>query len=55
MEKGMLWSSDWMLVSRGPAFLEDELVSAATLPRLAGAGVVPWTDDWSNLLRVVKR
>jgi spermidine synthase len=55
MEKGMLWSSDWMLVSRGPAFFEDEVVSAATLPRLAGAGVVLWTDDWSNLLRVVKR
>ena len=54
-EKGMLWSSDWMLVARGRRFLEDEVVSAATLPRLARAGEVVWTDDWSDLLRVVKR
>jgi hypothetical protein len=54
-EKGMLWSSDWMLVTRDRAFFEDEVVSAATLPRLAGAGEVVWTDDWSNLLRVVRR
>jgi hypothetical protein len=54
-EKGMLWSSDWMLVARGRAFFQDEVVSAATLPRLAGAGEVVWTDDWSNLLRVVRR
>ncbi len=55
LEKGMLWSSDWMLVARGRAFFEDEVVSAATLPRLPRAGEVLWTDDWSNLLRVVKR
>jgi spermidine synthase len=55
LEKGMLWSSDWMLVARGRAFFQDEVVSAATLPPLAGADEVAWTDDWSNLLRVVKR
>jgi hypothetical protein len=55
LEKGMLWSSDWMLVARGPAFFEDEVVSAATLPRLPRAGEVLWTDGWSNPLRVVKR
>jgi hypothetical protein len=54
-EKGVLWSSDWMLIARGRRFLEDEVVSAATLPRLARAGEVVWTDDWSDLLRVVKR
>jgi hypothetical protein len=53
-EKGMLWSSDWMLVTRDAAFFQDEVVSAASLPRLAGAGEVAWTDDWSNLLRVVR-
>ena len=47
----MLWSSDWMLVARDRALFEDEVVSAATLPRLPGAGEVVWTDDWSNLLR----
>ncbi|HSD25938.1 MAG TPA: fused MFS/spermidine synthase, partial [Vicinamibacteria bacterium] len=55
LEKGMLWSSDWMLVARGAGFFEDEVVSAATLPRLPRAGEVLWTDDWSNLLRVVRR
>jgi spermidine synthase len=54
-EKGMLWSSDWMLVARDRTLLDDEVVAAGTLPRLAGAGEVFWTDDWSNLLRVVRR
>jgi hypothetical protein len=54
-DRGLLWASDWMLVTRGRAFLEDEVVSAATLPLLHGAGEVLWTDDWSNLLRVVRR
>ncbi len=55
IEKGILWSSDWMLVARDRALLADEVVGAATLPRLARADEVLWTDDWSNLLRVVKR
>lgn len=54
-EKGVLWSSDWMLVARDRALLEDDVVSSATLPRLAGADEVLWTDDWSDLLRVVRR
>jgi hypothetical protein len=55
VEKGILWSSDWMLVARDRALLDDEVVSAATLPRLPHADVVAWTDGWSDLLRVVKR
>ncbi len=54
-DHGVLWASDWMLVARGPSFFEDEVVSAASLPRLPRAGEVLWTDDWSDLLRVVKR
>jgi hypothetical protein len=54
-DQGMAWASDWMLVARDRALLEDEVISAATLPRLPRAGEVLWTDDWSNLLRVVKR
>jgi hypothetical protein len=54
-DQGILWASDWMLVARGRAFLDDEVVSAGTLPRLRGAGEILWTDDWSNLLPVVKR
>jgi hypothetical protein len=48
------WSSDWMLVAADRALLDDEAVSAATLPPL-GRGDVLWTDDWSNLLGVLKR
>jgi hypothetical protein len=51
---GLLWASDWMLLARDRAFLDDEVVGAATLPS-PGRGEVLWTDDWSNLLRVVKR
>jgi hypothetical protein len=54
-EQGLLWSSDWMVVTRDRALLEDEVVSAATLPPLPHAGAVVWTDDWSDPLGVRKR
>ena len=54
-ERGLLWSSDWMVVTRDRALLEDEVVSAATLPLLPHAGAVVWTDDWSDLFGVLKR
>jgi spermidine synthase len=54
-EQSLLWSSDWMLATRDRALLEDELVSAATLPPLPHAGAVVWRDDWSDLLRALKR
>jgi spermidine synthase len=54
LPQGLLWSSDWMVVTRDRAVLEDEVVSAATLPPLPDAGAVVWTDDWSNLLAVLK-
>jgi hypothetical protein len=54
-EKGFLWSSDWMLVARDRAFLDDEVVSAGTLSLLPRSGEVLWTDDWSDLFRVLKR
>jgi hypothetical protein len=54
VERGLLWSSDWMVVTREPALLEDEVVSAATLPALPHADLVVWTDDWSDLLGALK-
>jgi hypothetical protein len=54
-EQSLLWSSDWMLVTRDRTLLEDELVRAATLPRLPGASTVVWRDDWSDLLGALKR
>jgi spermidine synthase len=55
VERSLLWSSDWMLVSRDGALLEDEVVSAATLPSPPRTGAVVWTDDWSNPLGTLKR
>jgi hypothetical protein len=54
-ERGVLWSSDWMLVGRGGGVLDDELVSAGSLPPLGGRPDVVWSDDWSDLVSVLKR
>jgi hypothetical protein len=50
-----VWSADWMLLARDRSLLADELVSAATLPRLPGARALVWTDAWSDLVGVLKR
>ena len=49
-ERGTLWSSDWVLVTRERALLEDELITAASLPPLGRSAPVPWTDEWSDIL-----
>jgi hypothetical protein len=54
-ERGVLWSSDWMVVAEGVTLLDDEVVRAATLPRREGDRQIVWTDDWSDPLRVLKR
>jgi hypothetical protein len=54
-ERDTLWSSDWMLVARDPALLRDELIDAASLPPLAPARSIVWTDAWSDLFGVLKR
>ncbi len=54
-ERGTLWPSDWMLVTRERALLEDEVITAASLPPLGRSQPIVWTDDWSDLLRVLKR
>jgi SAM-dependent methyltransferase len=54
-ERGARWSSDWMLVAPDAAVLDDELVSAASLPPLGGRPDVVWTDDWSDLVSALKR
>jgi spermidine synthase len=54
-ERGTLWSSDWVLVARDSPLLEDELVTAASLPAQGAGPDVVWTDDWSELAAVLKR
>jgi hypothetical protein len=52
---GLAWGCDWMLVARDRSLLADELVAAATLPRLPGSRALVWTDAWSDLVAVLKR
>ena len=52
---GFSWGSDWMLVARERTQLADEVISAATLPRLPGSRALVWTDAWSDLVSVLKR
>lgn len=53
---GVLWSSEWMVLARDRALLDDDAVSAATLPPLPGdPAPVVWTDDWSDLIGALKR
>jgi hypothetical protein len=52
---GFAWGADWMLLARDRTLLSDELVSAATLPRLPGSRSLVWTDGWSDLVSVLKR
>lgn len=54
-ERGHLWSSDWMLLARDRWIADDEVLSAASLPPPPGSRRVVWTDDWSDLMSVVRR
>jgi spermidine synthase len=54
-ERGARWSSDWMLLARDAAVLRDEVIDAASLPVLRRPDRVLWTDQWSDLLRILKR
>ena len=54
-EQGPLWASDWILLARQTALFEDPEVKAAAVPLALDAPDLPvWTDDFSNLLGVVR-
>ena len=46
--------TDWTLVTAGRAFLESEAVGRAQSPVEVPAGLSLWTDDFNNLLRILK-
>ena len=47
--------SQWVLVTRNPAFLGDSLVAARADTAFARGGrTIIWTDDYSDLLRVLR-
>jgi SAM-dependent methyltransferase len=46
--------TDWMLLSRDKAFLESDPVKRAAAEVTVPAGLGIWTDDFNNLLRILK-
>ncbi len=53
-ENSDLRRTDWVLVSRDPQALAREPIRAAISVSKPIAGLVPWTDDFSNLFGVLK-
>jgi hypothetical protein len=49
------YDSVWMLVTRDPGFLSDQAVASRITPRpTLSPGLTAWTDNYSNLLAVLK-
>jgi hypothetical protein len=53
-ESKWLNSTDWVLVARDPAVLAREPLRGAASPIALPANTRPWTDDFNNLLGVLK-
>lgn len=53
-ENSDLRRTDWVLVSRDPQALASESIRSAISVSQPIAGLVPWTDDFSNLFGVLK-
>jgi spermidine synthase len=53
-ENSDLRRTDWVLVSRDPRALARESIRGAVSVSQPIAGLVPWTDDFSNLFGVLK-
>ena len=49
-----VWATTWILLSRDPAVLSQPAIASACARREAGPTVRLWTDDYSNLLSVMK-
>jgi trans-aconitate methyltransferase len=47
-------SSDWVLVSADPAVFRDPILQATGVVAQLKAGLRPWTDDYSNLIQILK-
>jgi hypothetical protein len=46
--------TDWMLLTRDESFLTSDVVKKAATPVEIPAGMSLWTDDFNNLLRILK-
>lgn len=52
--RGEMLESDWVLLSRDPGTLEAPPIAATARPLRSDASVALWTDDYSNLLALLK-
>jgi SAM-dependent methyltransferase len=48
------WATTWALLAREPAVLKAPAIANAADPEEAGGDAFVWSDDYSNLLRVLK-
>jgi hypothetical protein len=54
-DDGSRTQSDWVLVSRDPRVLQaKEIAEAGAEPAADRAGLRTWTDDYSNLIQILK-
>jgi hypothetical protein len=53
--KSYLWESDWVLLSRTDASLDLPELKPGKVPFAAGMKPILWTDDYSNLWRVIRQ
>ncbi len=54
-ERNGLFSAYWILASDRRDFFEDPEIKKAAQPLRGGDGLRPWTDDYSDLLRALRR
>ena len=53
-EQRAILPATWVLVSGRQTFFESEFIKQATAPPRQITGLRVWTDDYSNLLRVLR-
>jgi hypothetical protein len=53
-DDGELSRTDWVLVSRSRALLDNRLIAQAATAIEPIPGQRPWTDDYNNLFRILK-
>jgi hypothetical protein len=53
-DDGELSRTDWVLVSRSRALLDNRLIAQAATAIEPIPGLRPWTDDYNNLFRILK-
>ncbi|MCU1292506.1 MAG: hypothetical protein JWP08_1356 [Bryobacterales bacterium] len=53
-DDNLLLPADWVIVTRNKAVLENASLKAHAMPIADRFGLRPWTDDYNNLLEIIK-